>query len=44
MSTVTMAGALNRALHAAMDDDERVVVFGEVVDEIGGVFRVTDRL
>ena len=44
MSTVTMAGALNRALHDAMDDDERVVVFGEDVAELGGVFRVTDRL
>lgn len=44
MATITMAGALNRALHDAMDDDERVVVFGEDVAELGGVFRVTDRL
>ncbi|HSJ45055.1 MAG TPA: alpha-ketoacid dehydrogenase subunit beta [Euzebyales bacterium] len=41
---VTMAGALNRALHDAMDDDDRVVVFGEDVADLGGVFRVTDRL
>lgn len=44
MAAVTMAGALNRALHDAMDDDDRVVIFGEDVAELGGVFRVTDRL
>ena len=44
MSTVTMAGALNRALHDAMADDERVVVFGQDVAALGGVFRVTDKL
>ncbi|HEX6256279.1 MAG TPA: alpha-ketoacid dehydrogenase subunit beta [Euzebyales bacterium] len=44
MAAVTMAGALNRALHDAMDDDDRVVVFGEDVAALGGVFRVTDRL
>ena len=44
MAAVTMAGALNRALHDAMDDDDLVVVFGEDVADLGGVFRVTDRL
>lgn len=44
MAVVTIAGALNRALHDAMDDDDRVVVFGEDVADLGGVFRVTDRL
>lgn len=44
MAAVTMAGALNRALHDTMDDDDRVVVFGEDVADLGGVFRVTDRL
>jgi 2-oxoisovalerate dehydrogenase E1 component beta subunit len=44
MAAVTMAAALNRALHDAMDDDDRVVVFGEDVATLGGVFRVTDRL
>jgi 2-oxoisovalerate dehydrogenase E1 component beta subunit len=44
MAAVTMAAALNRALHDAMDDDDRVVVFGEDVADLGGVFRVTDRL
>jgi pyruvate dehydrogenase E1 component beta subunit len=41
---VTMAGALNRALHDAMRDDERVVVYGEDVGRLGGVFRITDGL
>ena len=44
MSGVTMAAALNRALHDAMADDERVVVFGEDVADLGGVFRITDKL
>ncbi|MBW3604033.1 MAG: alpha-ketoacid dehydrogenase subunit beta [Actinobacteria bacterium] len=44
MGAVTLAGALNRALHDAMDADDRVVIFGEDVAELGGVFRVTDRL
>jgi 2-oxoisovalerate dehydrogenase E1 component beta subunit len=41
---VTMAGALNRALADALAADERVVVFGEDVGTLGGVFRVTDGL
>ncbi|WP_373692912.1 alpha-ketoacid dehydrogenase subunit beta [Agromyces silvae] len=42
--STTMAGALNRALRDAMADDERVVVYGEDVAALGGVFRVTDGL
>ena len=41
---VTMAGALNRALGDALAADERVLVFGEDVGTLGGVFRVTDGL
>ncbi len=41
---VTMAGALNAALRDAMADDDRVVVYGEDVGPLGGVFRVTDGL
>lgn len=41
---VTMAGALNRALHDAMREDDRVVVYGEDVGRLGGVFRITDGL
>jgi 2-oxoisovalerate dehydrogenase E1 component beta subunit len=42
--TVTMVEALNRALRDAMADDDRVLVFGEDVGQLGGVFRVTDGL
>ena len=41
---ITMAQALNTALHDAMADDDRVVVFGEDVGVLGGVFRITDKL
>ena len=44
MSAVTMVEALNTALHDAMLDDERVLVFGEDVGRMGGVFRVTEGL
>jgi 2-oxoisovalerate dehydrogenase E1 component beta subunit len=44
MSTTTMAKALNTALRDAMAEDERVVVFGEDVGRLGGVFRITDGL
>ena len=39
-----MAGALNAALRDAMAEDPDVVVFGEDVGPLGGVFRVTDGL
>ena len=42
MARISMAGALNAALRDAMTADERVVVFGEDVGVLGGVFRVTD--
>ena len=41
---LTMAGALNAALRDAMAADDRVVVYGEDVGPLGGVFRVTDGL
>ncbi|HEU5266697.1 MAG TPA: alpha-ketoacid dehydrogenase subunit beta [Jatrophihabitans sp.] len=41
---VTMAGALNRALADALAADDRVLLFGEDVATLGGVFRVTDGL
>jgi pyruvate dehydrogenase E1 component beta subunit len=40
----TLSAALNRALLDAMDEDPRVLVFGEDVGRLGGVFRVTDGL
>ncbi|WP_181779954.1 alpha-ketoacid dehydrogenase subunit beta [Pseudonocardia pini] len=39
-----MAAALRAALHTAMAEDPRVVVTGEDVGRLGGVFRVTDGL
>jgi len=44
VAPVTMAAALNRALADSLADDERVLVFGEDVGTLGGVFRVTDGL
>lgn len=42
--SITMVSALNRALHDAMADDEKVLVLGQDVGKLGGVFRVTDAL
>ncbi len=42
--TMTMAAALNRALADSLADDPSVLVFGEDVGALGGVFRVTDGL
>ncbi|MDM1863860.1 alpha-ketoacid dehydrogenase subunit beta, partial [Mycobacteroides abscessus] len=44
MTVTTMAQALNAALRDALHDDDSVVVFGEDVGTLGGVFRVTDGL
>jgi pyruvate dehydrogenase E1 component beta subunit len=44
MAAITMAQAINAALSDALAEDERVVVFGEDVGALGGVFRVTDGL
>jgi 2-oxoisovalerate dehydrogenase E1 component beta subunit len=44
MADVTMVQALNRALRDSLAGDERVLVFGEDVGKLGGVFRVTDKL
>lgn len=43
-TNVTMVAAINRALHDAMAADEQVLVFGEDVAGLGGVFRVTEGL
>jgi 2-oxoisovalerate dehydrogenase E1 component beta subunit len=43
-SAVTMAAALNQALADALGDDPRVLVFGEDIATLGGVFRITDGL
>lgn len=41
---LTMSQALNRALHDALAHDPSVLVFGEDVGPLGGVFRITDGL
>jgi pyruvate dehydrogenase E1 component beta subunit len=41
---LTMAAALNRALADELRSNDRVVVYGEDVGMLGGVFRVTDGL
>ncbi|GAC1380528.1 MAG: alpha-ketoacid dehydrogenase subunit beta [Marmoricola sp.] len=40
----TLAKALNEGLRRAMEDDPKVLVMGEDVGMLGGVFRVTDGL
>ncbi len=44
MATITMAKALNDGLRAAMERDPKVLIMGEDVGKLGGVFRVTDGL
>ena len=44
MAQITMAKALNTALRDAMEADDRVVLLGEDVGTLGGVFRITDGL
>ena len=44
MSTLTMAKALNAGLRAAMERDPKVVLIGEDIGRLGGVFRITDGL
>jgi pyruvate dehydrogenase E1 component beta subunit len=44
MATYTLAKALNEGLRAAMDADPKVLIMGEDVGKLGGVFRVTDGL
>jgi 2-oxoisovalerate dehydrogenase E1 component beta subunit len=39
-----MQGALREALRTGLGEDQRVLVFGEDVGRLGGVFRVTDGL
>lgn len=44
MAEALMVQAINRALEQALGSDERVVVMGQDVGKLGGVFRVTDGL
>ncbi|HEY3338572.1 MAG TPA: alpha-ketoacid dehydrogenase subunit beta [Propionicimonas sp.] len=44
MSTMTMTKALNAGLRRALGADPKVLVFGEDIGKLGGVFRVTEGL
>ncbi|MBN2177451.1 MAG: alpha-ketoacid dehydrogenase subunit beta [Demequinaceae bacterium] len=44
MTTLTMAAAINAGLRKAMERDPKVVLMGEDIGVLGGVFRVTDGL
>ena len=41
---LTLAKAINEGLRAAMEADKRVLLMGEDIGKLGGVFRVTDGL
>src|SRR5437762_9827271 len=44
MAEALMVEAINRALAQALGEDERVLVMGQDVGKLGGVFRATDGL
>ncbi|GAA1653348.1 alpha-ketoacid dehydrogenase subunit beta [Microbacterium flavum] len=44
MAQLTMGKALNAGLASAMRRDDRVLVMGEDIGKLGGVFRITDGL
>jgi 2-oxoisovalerate dehydrogenase E1 component beta subunit len=44
MTTLTLSKALNEGLRKALEDDPKVLIMGEDVGKLGGVFRVTDGL
>jgi pyruvate dehydrogenase E1 component beta subunit len=44
MSKLTLAKALNAGLRKAMEADPKVLLMGEDVGKLGGVFRITDGL
>ncbi|MFI0366366.1 alpha-ketoacid dehydrogenase subunit beta [Actinomadura sp. 1N219] len=44
MTTLTLGKAMNEGLRKAMENDPKVLVMGEDVGKLGGVFRITDGL
>ncbi|WP_288800136.1 alpha-ketoacid dehydrogenase subunit beta [uncultured Arsenicicoccus sp.] len=44
MTKLTIAKAINAGLRAAMERDPKVIVCGEDVGKLGGVFRITEHL
>jgi len=43
-TSMTMAKALNEGLRRAMEKNKKVLIMGEDVGKLGGVFRITDGL
>jgi pyruvate dehydrogenase E1 component beta subunit len=44
MSTLTIAKGINNGLRRSMERDDKVILMGEDIGKLGGVFRVTDGL
>src|ERR1700760_1733382 len=44
MTNLTLSKAINQGLRRALEDDPKVLIMGEDVGRLGGVFRVTDGL
>ena len=44
MTALTLSRALNEGLRKALENDPKVLIMGEDVGKLGGVFRVTDGL
>ncbi len=44
MTVLTLAKSLNEGLRRALEDDPKVLIMGEDVGKLGGVFRITDGL
>ena len=44
MTAITLGKGVNMGLRAAMENDPKVIIMGEDVGKLGGVFRITDGL
>ena len=44
MAVTTMAKAINAGLRKALENDDKVLLMGEDIGKLGGVFRVTEHL
>src|ERR1017187_152798 len=44
MTSLTLSKAINEGLRKALENDPKVLIMGEDVGKLGGVFRVTDGL
>ena len=44
MTTMTLAKALNAGLRRALESDPKVLLAGEDIGKLGGVFRITEHL